>query len=32
MENYVSRKLTSEETVHHRDVNKQNNNIANLEL
>lgn len=32
MEQHLDRKLTSDEVVHHRDMNKQNNKIENLEL
>jgi len=32
MENFIGRKLYSDEVVHHKDHNKLNNNIKNLEL
>jgi len=32
MENLLNRLLTVDEIVHHKDENKKNNNIANLEL
>ena len=32
MENYLGRFLTKNEVVHHKDENKNNNNISNLEL
>lgn len=32
MEQFLGRKLTSDEIVHHKDGNKQNNKISNLEL
>ena len=32
MENYIGRLLTSDEVVHHKDHNKKNNDISNLEL
>lgn len=32
MENYLGRMLTEEEVVHHKDHNKKNNSIENLEL
>lgn len=32
MEQHLGRLLTTEETIHHKDGNKQNNNINNLEL
>ena len=32
MEQYLGRKLTRDEVVHHKDGNKANNDIENLEL
>lgn len=32
MENYIGRLLTPDEVVHHKDHNKKNNDISNLEL
>lgn len=32
MENYLGRLLTDEEVIHHKDHNKKNNSIENLEL
>ena len=32
MENFLNRYLQSEEIIHHKDENKQNNSIDNLEL
>lgn len=32
MEHYLGRKLSKQEVVHHKDGNKQNNDINNLEL
>lgn len=32
MEQFLGRKLTTDETVHHKDENKAHNNISNLEV
>lgn len=32
MENHIQRLLTKQEIVHHKDGNKKNNNLSNLEL